>query len=226
MTYVSLERKSLYCLPCRTENSEVERHLDIKTLSKEAQKKLGAFTQAVESRCALANEQFASQGPLITYLETDLDCLGEHSEQQRWVTRDLALLRCFKETAANCQLDLECALAEHRYHDIPSLIKPLKSHYDSLSRLSYLESLSEEQLFSLYSEALLVQSSRPYLNFTQDHRDSLQRMKLRALSEGPNQGSDMRAVVEELSRKLDKECARITKLEAELKKAKGEEAKE
>jgi hypothetical protein len=66
------------------------------------------------------------------------------------------------------------------------LVEGYSGHYkklsDTLDTLSYLAELSDEDLYQNFADCIRHDHSRPFVNFSQENRDTYHRLKYRAIN--------------------------------------------
>lgn len=141
---------------------------------------------AIRNIVTSASTKFNELGPLIRYLEKALVKMPRIKEDVviKALWEDYTKLRTLQEKVeVFYRDDVEPFFINFKVAELIQVKPQCIKYMDTLKNYLHLENITENTLWQFYSIALDTAGDEPFIDFSQDNKDTFQRLKFRSLEE-------------------------------------------
>ena len=184
----SRQAQPYYCDEC-AESSEMKHLHAPKKIVRETQMynmEWSKLRDAIRNIVTSASTKFNELGPLIRYLEKALVKMPRIKEdvEIKALWEDYTKLRTLQEKVeVFYRDDVEPFFINFKVEELIQVKPQCIKYMDTLKNYLHLENITENTLWQFYSIALDTAGDEPFIDFSQDNKDTFQRLKFRSLEE-------------------------------------------
>jgi hypothetical protein len=158
-------------------------HVDANEYAKGSEERWIEFKETIDTLVHKSEISYKSQEPLIDYLESEITQANVFPQELRYVSTDYKEVVELSGLVNTSFIEIENIIKNKNAEELILKEINLEEYKNIRQRLMYLENITDEILYNRFLPALKLPGSfRPFKGFNQDHRDSLARLRYRALA--------------------------------------------